>query len=95
MAAGGYLALDYGISIGRTSGLAIGSQAGLCVAVEAATEADLLKDAAAADRLIAAANAKIGDQRQTITAESGWAEIDTRERCADFVRQLIGPSRSP
>jgi hypothetical protein len=95
MAAGGYLALDYGISIGRTTGLAIGSQAGVCVAVQAATEADLLKDANGADRLIAAANAKIGDQQQTITAESGWADIDTRERCADFLQQLVATPQTP
>jgi hypothetical protein len=95
MAAGGFLALDYGISVGRSSGLAIGSQAGICIAADTAATDGLLRDEQAVDTLIAAAGAKIREQQQALPADSGFSDIRTRERCDAFVQTLVEDPSTP
>ncbi|MCG6896807.1 MAG: hypothetical protein LJE61_05155 [Thiocapsa sp.] len=91
-AIGGFLALGFGAGIGAANGLVIGSQAGVCLAVETAEEQGLVSDPAQSDALIAAAVAKIRDKSGAVPAEAGLEWIHTADQCRDMVRQLVeGP----
>jgi hypothetical protein len=91
-AIGGFLALGFGAGMGAASGLVIGSQAGVCLAVETAQEQGLVSDAGQVDTLIATAVGKIREKSGAVPAEAGLEWISNAEQCRDIVRQLVeGP----
>jgi hypothetical protein len=91
-AIGGFLALGFGAGMGAASGLVIGSQAGVCLAVETAQEQGLVSDAGQIDTLIATAVGKIREKSGAVPAEAGLEWISNAEQCRDIVRQLVeGP----
>lgn len=91
-AIGGFLALGFGAGMGAASGLVIGSQAGVCLAVETAKERGLVSDPGEIDALIAAAVARIREKSGAVPAEAGLEWIHNADQCRDMVRQLVeGP----
>ncbi|WP_373510910.1 hypothetical protein [Thiocapsa sp.] len=92
-AVGGFLALGFGAGMGAASGLVIGSQAGVCLAVETAQEKGLVTDPGQIDALIATTIGKIREQSGAVPAEAGLEWISNAAQCRDIVRELVeGPA---
>ncbi|WP_373510493.1 hypothetical protein [Thiocapsa sp.] len=87
-AIGGFLALFYGYGLGAAQGLMVGSQAGVCVALEAAEEKGLVTGPAQRDGLIATGVAKIREKSGAVTMQTGLQWISTADQCRDIIRQL-------
>lgn len=87
-AVGGFLALYFGYGLGAAQGLMVGSQAGVCVALEVAEEKNLLTDAGQRDGFIAAGVTKIRDKSGAVTTQTGLQWISSAEQCRNIIRQL-------
>jgi hypothetical protein len=85
-AVGGFLALGYGAGMGVASGLVIGSQAGVCLAVETAREQQLLTDENA-DQTVSAAIEKIKG-RVALPPDSEFQWAGSEADCATMIAEL-------
>ncbi|MBK1645654.1 hypothetical protein CKO25_13555 [Thiocapsa imhoffii] len=91
-AVGGFLALGFGAGMGAASGLVVGSQAGVCLAIETVEEQGFVVDPAQIDALIATAVGKIREQSGAVPAEAGLDWISNAAQCRDIIRKLMeGP----
>ncbi|NCA71077.1 MAG: hypothetical protein EOM91_13430 [Sphingobacteriia bacterium] len=95
-ATGGFLALAYGYHLGAATGLILGSQAGVCLAVETVETQGLVTDAAEVDGLIATAIGRIREHSPPIPPSAGLEWIDQAAQCRGIVHQLVaGPGAKP
>jgi hypothetical protein len=85
-AAGGYLALGVGAGMGAGAGIVVGSQAGACLAVEAAKDKGLLS-AEEIDQVIGDSVGKIkGKSQIPADAEVPW--ITSEADCAKMIAEM-------
>lgn len=85
---GGFLALGFGAGMGAASGMLIGSQAGVCLAVETAAEQGLLGEPDRQDALIAGAVAKVRASTGEPPPETDINWIRDASGCRDILAKL-------
>jgi len=89
-AAGGYLAIGVGAGLGAAGGLIVGSQAGVCSAMETAKSSGLLT-AEQIDKVIADTVGKIRNKSPDDAAKDiKW--ISSEKDCADMVAKMEAES---
>ena len=91
-AVGGFLALGYGAGMGAGAGIVVGSQAGVCLAVESAKDQGLLS-AEQIDQVLAGAVGKIKEKAEPPPdAELRW--VGTEADCAAMIAELGAAAQS-
>ena len=89
-AAGGFLAIGVGAGLGAAGGLIVGSQAGVCFAMETA-KSDGLLTAEQIDKVIAdTVNTIRGKSPVDATGDVEW--ISSEKDCADMVAKMEAES---
>ena len=87
---GGFLALGVGTGLGAAGGLIVGSQAGVCFAMETA-KSDGLLTAEQIDKVIADTISTIRDKPSAdVATEIEW--ISSEKDCADMVAKMEAES---
>ena len=91
-AAGGFLALGYGAGMGAGAGIVVGSQAGVCLALESAKDQGLLS-AEQVDQVLAGAIGKIkGKAQPPPDAKFQW--VGTEAGCAAMIAEFETAAQS-
>jgi hypothetical protein len=84
---GGIASLGFGVGVGAASGLIMGSQAGACLAVEAAKAQGLIP-VGAADRVIAATVEQIKNRAHNVPDDAKIKWISGEADCANMISEM-------
>jgi hypothetical protein len=84
---GGFAALGFGVGAGAASGLIMGSQVGVCLAVEAAKQQGLLSTEGA-NRVVAETVAQIRRKARNVPADTKIKWIRSEADCSAMIREL-------
>jgi hypothetical protein len=84
---GGVLSLGFGWGMGAASGMLMGTQAGVCLAVETARQRGVL-DQAALDALVASSVAHIRAKGSSVPLQAEIEWVQDAAGCAKLVEQL-------
>jgi hypothetical protein len=91
---GGFAALGFGVSMGTASGLVMGSQAGVCLAIETAKKQGLLSPEAG-DRVVVDTVGQIRSRARNLPHDSNikWAhgEADCAKMTAEMDARTVAP----